>query len=69
MALKGPIAGRNAMSQLNDQAEREKQLQDWEAMLRAKEMELNGRHAAVSTTYHVETSLESIREVWSQTAT
>ena len=48
---------------MNHQLEREKQLQDWEAMLKAKEMELNGRHRALQALYYAEASLGRIHEV------
>lgn len=59
----GPVAGRNAIAEVNQQREREERLNDFEARLVAKEMELNGRLTTADTTSKLEAKLRSVIEV------
>ena len=61
----GPVAGRNATFQLDHQAQREKQLKDWEARLIAKDMELNGKQISNKDSNGVQDVVRNVKEVCS----
>ena len=67
MSCEGAMAGRNAMSQLDEFGQREKGLKDWEARLAAKEMALNGRPTTTHKLDHTLAVVGRIYEVHSNT--
>ena len=58
-----PMAGRNGMKQLNEHAKKEKELNDKEAWLTAREMELNSKSRAMQTPQAVEDAIRDFYEV------
>lgn len=60
----GAIAGRNATKQLKEHQKKQKELEDREAYLVAREMELNGKYALTQAPEAGENILREIFEVF-----
>ncbi|KAK5127861.1 hypothetical protein LTR85_004978 [Meristemomyces frigidus] len=67
--IKGVVAGRNAIQEVTEHAQRETELKEWEARLAAKEMEVNGRLVQVNAPDNVEAILGLINNALSRATT